>query len=174
MPLLFILISPATLIGVLIVIVAIVLFVFLKKTPTMSILDSNTISLITTVKTQSIHNKQRPDLQRIIPPLESRIEELFWLRIHIDINLEDVPLIVPQHPVGRYRVDFAIPSQKIAIEVNGYDYHSTKWQLACDAQRTRDLIMEGWRVIPFTGSEIYRDAGRCVRYIAELANLRLR
>ena len=56
---------------------------------------------------------------------------------------------------NRYRLDFAIPEKKIAIEVDGHEFHSTKEQRTKDAVRDRNLQLEGWRVFRFTGSEIY-------------------
>jgi very-short-patch-repair endonuclease len=58
---------------------------------------------------------------------------------------------------NRYRLDFAIPEKKIAIEVDGHEFHSTKEQRAKDAARDRDLQFDGWRIFRFTSDEIYLD-----------------
>ena len=59
-----------------------------------------------------------------------------------------------QFGIGRFRVDFAFPGQRLAIEADGRAWH--------DAERdaTRDTRLEtlGWQTLRFTGSEIYRDA----------------
>lgn len=95
--------------------------------------------------------------------LESPIEEMFW-----NEALTRIYGIVPQYEIGPYRVDFAIPDKKVAIELDGHDYHKTKEQRTNDAQRERYLELEGWRVIRFTGTEVYKDAIACVEQANEL------
>jgi very-short-patch-repair endonuclease len=66
---------------------------------------------------------------------------------------------------ARYRLDFALvtDTQKIAIEVDGHDFHErTKEQAARDKARDRTLVLDGWTVLRFTGSEVWRDARACV------------
>lgn len=60
-----------------------------------------------------------------------------------------------------YRADFAIPSKRIVIELDGHEYHKTKEQRTKDARRERDLQTAGWKVIRFTGTEVHRDAYKC-------------
>lgn len=47
---------------------------------------------------------------------------------------------------------------KIAIECDGHDFHSSKEQIMKDNQRTRILTKNGWSVIRYSGSEIYQDS----------------
>ncbi len=58
------------------------------------------------------------------------------------------------------RLDFALITrdQKIAIEIDGHDVHSTKPQIERDNQRHRALSAMGWRSLRFSGSEVYQDA----------------
>ena len=49
---------------------------------------------------------------------------------------------------------------KIAIECDGHDFHSSKEQIRKDSMRTRKLMSQGWRVIRYSGSEIYQKANR--------------
>lgn len=60
----------------------------------------------------------------------------------------------PQYPVGRYFVDFGDPYKKIALEVDGRDYHDI------DRDRVRDaeLFNLGWIVYRVSGAEAYRSA----------------
>ena len=90
--------------------------------------------------------------------LESPVEIDFWTAA--SSLIDDLE---PQVEVGYYRVDFAVVSKKIAIEIDGYEYHSSKEQLTADAARERHLQKMGWRVIRFTGSEVYRNAHECAR-----------
>lgn len=81
-----------------------------------------------------------------------------------------------QHEVGKYRLDFAIHvtdggslSQWIAVECDGHDYHErTKEQAQRDKARDRELTQLGYRILRFTGSEIYRDNMACAFQIHRL------
>lgn len=92
--------------------------------------------------------------------LESPIEEMFWTAAS-----QEIDGLTPQHQIGQYRVDFAIPHKLIVIELDGHRFHKTKEQRTSDAKRERDLQCNGWRVIRFTGSEIYSDTRQCVEQV---------
>jgi very-short-patch-repair endonuclease len=92
--------------------------------------------------------------------IESPIEQLFW-----DYAMVRVYGIVPQHKIENYRVDFAVPDKKVAIELDGHDYHKTKKQRTYDAERERNIELLGWKVIRFTGSEVYKDVDYCVEQV---------
>jgi hypothetical protein len=74
-----------------------------------------------------------------------------------------------------YRVDIAIilkriknnniiDTRKIALECDGYDYHSSREQKKSDDIRSRKLKTNGWKeVFRYSGSEIYR-----IKYIGEV------
>lgn len=115
----------------------------------------NTISMLLN-KDPNIRHEFSPNI--FDSPLEKIFYELSFLDLHI----------YPQHKVGRYRLDFAIPSKNIAIEIDGHDYHKTKYQRTYDAQRDRWLFGEGWTVLRFTGSEIYKDIDGCIDEICGL------
>jgi very-short-patch-repair endonuclease len=93
---------------------------------------------------------------------ESPIERMFYASSVGIVALE------PQFIVGKYRIDFAIPDKRIAIELDGHDYHKTKEQRTNDAQRERYLQENGWTVIRFTGSEVYKDASGCVDQVLRI------
>lgn len=71
----------------------------------------------------------------------------------------------PQIKIGPHRVDFLVgvtshrEEQSYAIiECDGHDFHErTKEQAQRDKSRDRYLIGRGFRVLRYTGSEIYRD-----------------
>lgn len=74
-------------------------------------------------------------------------------------------LICPQHAIGNYRVDFALIVDmwgdgdiKVVIECDGHDFHEkTKQQATRDKKRDRELQKAGWKVLRYTGSEIFKD-----------------
>lgn len=90
----------------------------------------------------------------------SPIEQRFlaaWKRQCSNIKL------VQEHPVGRYRIDFADVDALIAIELDGHATHSSPSAIAADRRRQRELERLGWRFIRFGGQEIYQDADACAR-----------
>lgn len=103
---------------------------------------------------------------------DSPIEAMFW-RQYVDMRPAFPEELVPQFEVfgGRYRLDFALPGRKVAIELDGYEFHSTREQFTNDRKRQRELELDGWRVVRFSGSEVNADAAGCVRQAAQFATL---
>ncbi len=83
-----------------------------------------------------------------------------------------------QYPIDKYRVDFFFETfpAKFAVEIDGHDYHSSKWQRMRDYERERYLqVMYGIIFIRYTGTDVYKDAHECAReahYIISEAYLR--
>jgi very-short-patch-repair endonuclease len=76
--------------------------------------------------------------------------------------------ICPQMRIGQYRVDFAIliictqGELRVVVECDGHDFHEkTKEQAAGDKARDRYLNDQGYRVLRFTGSEIWNKPIEC-------------
>ena len=72
-----------------------------------------------------------------------------------------LPTFAIQHKVriGRrtFRIDAAYPAIKLAIEVDGYDTHSTPEALAYDLERQNALVLDGWTVLRFPWSAVVGD-----------------
>lgn len=98
----------------------------------------------------------------------SPIEKSFW-GAHLRVSLPALTGLVPQHPVGRYFIDFALPDRKIGIELDGFATHSSTTDITKDRQRQRAIESQGWRIIRFGGQEVHRDPVACVKQAAELA-----
>ena len=49
------------------------------------------------------------------------------------------------------------------IELDGFEYHSNKQQMANDYEREQSIMELGYKVIRFTGSQIYNSAEDCVK-----------
>ena len=56
--------------------------------------------------------------------------------------------------VGPYSVDFAFPGQKVAIEVDGWAFHSNQEVFQNDRARQNWLVLQGWQVLRFTWLDI--------------------
>lgn len=121
---------------------------------------------------------------------ESPIEEILMAALYVASSVIEVPLhfmmgdtpsppafdttafIYQQVSVGRYRVDILIvdqtlpfdrgPPRMMVIECDGHDFHErTKDQARRDKQRDRFLQSKGFKVLRFTGSEIWADPDKC-------------
>jgi very-short-patch-repair endonuclease len=70
---------------------------------------------------------------------------------------------------GRFlaRVDFAYPDIRLAIEVDGYRWHSGRARWEHDLRRRNDLTARGWRVIHVTWSDLEARPDDTIRIITE-------
>lgn len=69
-------------------------------------------------------------------------------------------------PVGRYLVDIAFPEQRIAIEIDGWAFHSDHDSFQRDRRRQNTLALHGWQVLRFTWLDI---TGSPQRVLAEIS-----
>lgn len=97
-------------------------------------------------------------------------EKEFWTRA---INDQRKGLlyrdIVPQHPVGKYRIDFAIPELKFGIEIDGLAYHNGQDSFMKDRSRQREIESQGWRIVRFAAKEVSLDVDKCFREAEAIA-----
>lgn len=87
----------------------------------------------------------------------------------------------PQYEVGNYRADFLVwffdpdlddplPRGEVLVEADGHDFHEkTKDQARHDKRRDRLIQQQGFHIIRFAGSEIYRDPFACAREAYDFA-----
>jgi very-short-patch-repair endonuclease len=54
------------------------------------------------------------------------------------------------YPVGRYKVDVGFPKAKVAIEVDGWAFHSSQEDFQVDRERQNYISLLGWKVLRFT------------------------
>ena len=78
--------------------------------------------------------------------------------------------IRPQQRVGDYRADFVVAYAffgaeiDIVVECDGHEFHErTKHQVARDKKRDRFMTAQGYRLLRFTGAEIYASAEKCAK-----------
>jgi very-short-patch-repair endonuclease len=110
----------------------------------------------------------------LIPLCESPIEKMFALAIIPKMIAHRAVSVQPQERVGNHRVDFRVGLRtthgpiRIAVECDGHEFHErTKEQAARDKRRDRALIAEGYRVMRFTGSELFADPHACAEEVIE-------
>jgi hypothetical protein len=122
---------------------------------------------------------------RIESPAESKIYESLKLRFSEPVPFEIDPknspgylvpafrgplgVLVPQFKIGFYRADFGVVGHmtKLAIEVDGYTYHSSREAFANDRKRERELVMMGWQILRYTGSEALYEPERCAQQVID-------
>ena len=78
--------------------------------------------------------------------------------------------IIPQQKVKNYKVDFAIPKQKIVIEVDGAMYHKDKFNGDREAIIQFSLGFD-WKIIHITAEEISKNITKLKRVIQSLYNI---
>lgn len=54
------------------------------------------------------------------------------------------------YPVAGYKVDVGFPTQKVALEVDGWAYHSHADVFVADRNRQNNIALLGWTVLRFT------------------------
>src|SRR5262249_50640104 len=98
-------------------------------------------------------------LRRILDALDGTAPAESPLEGMVARRLRDEPVASPRchHVVvifgRRYRLDFAWPEIRLALECNGEAYHDFQR----DNERWRRLGASGWRVLPVTWRDVTRD-----------------
>lgn len=54
------------------------------------------------------------------------------------------------YPVGGYKVDVTFPTQQVAIETDGWAFHSDQDAFQQDRQRQNNIALLGWQILRFT------------------------
>lgn len=124
----------------------------------------------------------RPIVCPVLPPIkdeptsgeyggapESPIEELLFVELRK--RAKELPAFTLQYRIteehGRIvsRADVAFVGPRLAVFCDGARYHLQQNQWQRDLRQRRELTRLGWRVLPFTGSEITSDVSSCVDQI---------
>ena len=101
----------------------------------------------------------RTTLQRMVDARAGAVpESVLETRVVRALRKGGLPKPVAQHHVGHYRVDFAYPAARIAIEADGFAWHSSHRQLERDSVRRNALTAMGWTVLHVTSEQLQDDA----------------
>ncbi len=139
-----------------------------------------------------VFQREAHDNLTLLDRCESPIEQIFmtaavlcgWRRripapmphgVHLAKNhawlISQYPLAASEaHPAMRLDFVFMTTSRdggihRLVVELDGHEFHQrTKDQVSRDKKRDRAIVTRGWRVIRFTGSEIWDEP---VRYFLE-------
>jgi len=107
----------------------------------------------------------------------------------VEDRFDLMPQYQLEHLTGKYRLDFSVefltgvvncPTDSVynhreleifekvrapllGIEIDGHEWHErNKEQAQRDKSRERFLVANGWKILRFTGSEVFKDSGKCV------------
>jgi very-short-patch-repair endonuclease len=97
-------------------------------------------------------------------PLERRLEQTIW-RILRSAGLRPVRQYEVRCGRRKYRLDFAWPIFKVAVEGQGFAAHGGRLAHARDNRRLADLVAAGWRVIPVTWESASDEPHRVVERV---------
>lgn len=110
-----------------------------------------------------------PAVRRLLAAREpgKRSESVLEARLHRVLTRSGLRAPVVQHPLrGAGRVvgivDLAYPWARLAIEADGYRWHSGRRRFEHDRIRLNALTLLGWRVIRVTSSELKERADHVV------------
>lgn len=90
------------------------------------------------------HYAYPADWMRVFTPIERYAWDAIRCKGHM--------VFYPQYPALGYFLDFANPGYKIAVELDGKEYHNK----AKDVIRDIELKRAGWTIYRITGTEMYR------------------
>lgn len=69
------------------------------------------------------------------------------------------------YPIGGYKVDVGFPKQKVAIEADGWAFHSDAEVFVGDRQRQNHIALLGWKVLRFTWLDLTQYPQRVIAEI---------
>jgi very-short-patch-repair endonuclease len=82
-----------------------------------------------------------------------------WLEVKLArlLRRSSLPAPVRQHPVGRYRLDFAWPALGVACECDGFEHHGSRLAWKRDRRRLAAIEAAGWRIVHLTWDDVTRE-----------------
>jgi very-short-patch-repair endonuclease len=67
-----------------------------------------------------------------------------------------------QAPVGRFRLDFAWPSARIACECDGFEHHGARLAWKRDRRRLAAIEATGWRIVQVTWADVTEEPDQTI------------
>ena len=67
--------------------------------------------------------------------------------------------------VGPFLVDIAFPEKRVAIEIDGWAFHSDQQAFQNDRTRQNKLALQGWQVLRFTWLDLTQHPDRVLAQI---------
>jgi len=76
------------------------------------------------------------------------------------------------YPVAGYNVDVGFPKQKVAVEVDGFAFHSDSDDFHQDRRRQNAIALAGWQVLRFTWLDLTEYPDRVIAEILHAISAR--
>lgn len=73
-----------------------------------------------------------------------------------------LPGLVRAVPFGPWAIDLAFPAVRVAVEVDGWAWHSDPERFRTDRRKQNALVAAGWTVLRFTWSDVHDRPGETV------------
>lgn len=109
-------------------------------------------------------------------PRKSQLEAQF--AAYYAMLASDLPALETEyrfHPVRRWRFDFALPTKRIAIEIEGgtrqQGRHTRHAGFHGDCDKYNAAVMLGWRVLRYTSEHVSKTPQKMIEDIRALINL---
>lgn len=116
------------------------------------------------IKVQKAQTKGRAG--RSSPRASLTPHQILWLAVSVvygDLAVLEYEGAVPGR---KFRLDIAIPSEHLAIEVDGWEFHGRFLaDFTKDRARQNLLTIHSWRILRFTAGQIRKDTARCMESI---------
>lgn len=98
--------------------------------------------------------------------------ELYWY-VHRRWGSEAVREYTGAVPGRRFRIDIALPALRIAVEVDGWQFHGKhKRDFHRDREKRNLLAVNDWAVLAFSARDVFSDPLGVVKIIAQVVQLR--
>lgn len=72
-----------------------------------------------------------------------------------------------------YRLDFAWPDARVAVEVDGYRWHSSRLSWEKDHAKLPALLGAGWKIIEVTGDGLRHEPRQVLAELGDTLRMRL-
>jgi hypothetical protein len=97
-------------------------------------------------------------------------------KILFDAVIGRWPHAVPEFegavPGRKYRIDIAFVQERLAVEIDGFQYHGKYLKdFQADRERQNLLTVNGWRILRFTNACIKKELNECLNLIQQAVNL---
>jgi very-short-patch-repair endonuclease len=96
-------------------------------------------------------------LAALLAPAPTIADSAATKRLARHLKRSGLPPALADHPIGRWRTDFHWPEVALVVEVDGFDFHSSRPRIERDHRKDVELRALGNEVLRFTGRQVHRD-----------------
>jgi len=130
-------------------------------------------------RVEALRKSGRPGAGRLAELLAGRsgaaLESVLEAKVWLLVRRCGVPLPRRQFwvalPGGRYRLDFAWPDRRVAIECDGWEHHGRRSAFAPDRARLAEFAAARWRILPVTWNACTKEPERVERWLRDALSL---